>query len=236
MAVAADRVPPSLASAPVVSLDDGTIRLEFDEYIDASRIGGSGVAVSVFANGSVPLPTGGGLPAAAGQADGTLVVLDMTDALEDAAYNAHGNGSTFSLGVPGAAFYDLSGNAFAGAANQTARATANQSALALASDPRLDLGSGELVFEFNRNVSAPAPSSLSDIAVAGAADGAARTNMSGLPVDHAGGDGVDPADGRPKGRAVRRQRHVRRPDSVGRARRVRRRPPPYLCRAGQCDP
>ena len=186
VAVAADRVPPSLASAPVVSLDDGTIRLEFDEYIDASRIGGSGVAVSVFANGSVPLPTGGGLPAAAGQADGTLVVLDMTDALEDAAYNAHGNGSTFSLGVPGAAFYDLSGNAFAGAANQAARATANQSALALASDPRLDLGSGELVFEFNRNVSAPAPSSLSDIAVAGAADGAARTNMSGLPVNHAG--------------------------------------------------
>ena len=185
VAVTADRVPPQLASDPVLNLDDGTVRLEFDEYIDASRIAGSGVAVSVFANGSVLPPAGGALQPAAEQAGGTLVVLDMTDALEDAVYNAHGNGSTFALSVPGSAFYDMSGNALAAVTNRTASATAGQADLELASSV-LDLGSGELSLEFNRDISAPAPASLSGIVVAGASDGAGRTDMLGLPVNHTG--------------------------------------------------
>ena len=187
VAVSADRTPPMLESDPVLNLDDGTVRLEFDEYIDASRISMSGVAVSVFANGSVLLPAGGSLLPEAEQADGTLVVLDMTDALEDAAYNAHGNGSIFTLEVPGSAFYDMSGNALAAVTNRNASATTGQAVLELASSV-LDLGSGELALAFNRDISAPAPASLSDIVVAGASDGAGRTDMSGLPVSSMDGN------------------------------------------------
>ena len=87
VAVTADRMRPMLESDPVIDLDSGKIRMEFDEYIDASRIDASGITLA--ANGSVRLQ-GGALAPATGQADGTLVVLDMPAALENAAYSAHG--------------------------------------------------------------------------------------------------------------------------------------------------
>ena len=182
-----DESPPVLASRPVIDLDDGTVLIAFDEYVDAGAANATGISIAgpggagrpgdphagpamVVLDGAAvsahppPLPPGrqgqtGALPADASQS----ILITMT--LEQKAAAIASAASDITIVGRTASIYDMSGNLYGGIDRGRALAVPDETGPALAS-ASLDLGAGTLTVSFDEHVHAETAVAPAGLAVA----------------------------------------------------------------------
>ena len=151
-AVLPDRTAPMLAdgSRPLLNLESKTLSVRFDEYIDASTVDASRMYVEGADGGSRAALGGAG----ARDRDGTVVVLDLTDANFGAINAANASASPVRLDIGAGAFRDLSGNGNGPAPDVALDVTSDAIAPALSAErgPELDLNDGSLRVWFTEPV------------------------------------------------------------------------------------
>lgn len=138
-----DAAAPALASDPVLYLGDGTLRVEFDEYVDVrgADLAGFSLHKAGDTDGAVTLH------GASAKSDGDTLVLQMGEAQRQ---RVVAMGTGLVLGVNAGAIKDLSGNPIAASAT-AAEAHPDRRGPSVSS-ASLDTGTGLLSLEFDETV------------------------------------------------------------------------------------
>ncbi len=177
LSVTADAVPPMLDvdKMPLLNLAARTLKISFDEYIDAGSVDAAAIEVVGTGAGAQRVPLVG---AGTSSPNGTSIVLPLgVDHLNDIRV-ANDTSPPVRLDIGQGAFEDVSGVVFAGAAGVALEVTtdADPPALSPANRPTLDLNDGMLRVWFTEPIDADSidPSGMNLTGAAGGGSVALR--------------------------------------------------------------
>ena len=170
LGITLDRTPPEIPPGAVLDMSSGLLEIPFNEHVDAEGANILGVSLTVAgpSNTTAPLRVqlaGGATVVVPSQAGGDFLEVRLS-AGQLAAVAAVGIAPAVNLTVAAGAVSDLSGNAFAGLADEPIGIRLDGSAPALAYPPVIDLDDGTVLITFGEYVNASA-ANLTGISIEG---------------------------------------------------------------------